>query len=80
MYCINDSTMQLSNFDILPRPTSNCDFLYLCRLENLEDALAEELYMGDWTDNKVGTAKAKVMGMRKMSDERKGGYNTRLDP
>ena len=38
--------MQFSNFDLLPRPASNCDFLHLCRLKNLRGTLAGELYMG----------------------------------
>ena len=47
-YHIYDGAMQFSNFDLLPRPTSNCDFLHLCRLENLEGTLTGGLCMGGW--------------------------------
>ena len=39
-YRIYHSAIEVSNFYILLRPTSNCDFLHLCRLKNLGGTLA----------------------------------------
>ena len=41
------------NFDLLSRPTSNCDFLHLCRLENLAGTFAGELHMSGWAGGKM---------------------------
>ena len=45
MYAKSNGTIQFSNFGYVIRPTYNCHFLHLCRLENLLDTLVGKFHM-----------------------------------